>query len=472
MFRRRHIELGSYSPHELCIEMSAEHALVDVNGNRVDPPAETLSTFVHEYFHYLQNVSTVSGFAGYHAMQQLLALFSHTVDGSGKSAGSSTLGGENIRRLRELVGYLDFLDGDAGPENAELKRVTNAKKTERELPFGKGVARLSEVTVECEVQTAEGSTERRKLQLGLCAIEEGLAYEIDRVVATVDGGSASQNAPSFPYLILRCLGEYFSPGIDRYSLVACGVLSLLTNDPAGALVDALRDLGERRSQGAEASEALAHVQESLRESRVRAISAVLEDVEGLRKMHAKRGVAEGAMEHVTGTFSSLLIRRLEDPLWDVRPFAGAGLDHGGLTALLHGVEPCLVIQRLPDKDDHPDDSDRPQHDFMLAFGKPGEASKNMTRRMVPVLQCQLHYVDVHLDGDEFVPSSEVSQDDATCPFYRSCTLQLRRDHAQACKQSPWRIYGLSKEKTCWYGAAVAATLGTVKVAPSDPPADS
>src|SRR5438309_1293150 len=91
-FADRLAELGSYTPHEFCIEMSAEHPLVDAKQSRIHPiPAETLSTFVHEYIHYLQNVSTVSGFAGYHATQQLLALFSATVDKTGRSAGSGRL---------------------------------------------------------------------------------------------------------------------------------------------------------------------------------------------------------------------------------------------------------------------------------------------------------------------------------------------------------------------------------------------
>jgi len=472
MFLRRHVELGAYMPHELCIEMSADRALVDASGNRVEPtPVETLSTFVHEYFHYLQNISTVSGFAAYHATQQLLAIFSHTVGATGESGGSGRLSAELVRRLRELADYLDLLEGDAGPEHDVLESIVQVAAQRRELPFGNGVSRLSEVTVVCEVQTAQGPPERRSLQLGLCVIEEGLAYEIDRIVATADGEVPGGNAPTFPYFVLRRLGEHLAPGIDRFTLLACGVLSLLTNDPAGALVDALRDLGERHRQGAAISDAFAQVEEALRAPRTGAINTILEDVEGLRRMHARRGAAEDAMNHVCDIFSSLLARRLDDPLWDVRPFA-AQLDKRRLTELLHSVEPCLVLQRLPDDDDDPDDGDRPQHDLMLAFGKVGEAAKEMTRRALPVLQCQLHYVDVHLDRDEFVPSAEVSPKHAGCPFYRSCTLQLRRDHADVCKRSPWKIYGLSAKETCWYGAAVAATLGTVRLLSTLPTEDS
>ncbi|MCL2726636.1 MAG: hypothetical protein FWD69_19625 [Polyangiaceae bacterium] len=170
------------------------------------------------------------------------------------------------------------------------------------------------------------------------------------------------------------------------------------------------------------------------------------------------------MAQVVELFSTLLKRRLDEPLWDVRSFTGNGLDGDALTRLLHEVEPCLVLQRLPDNEDNPDDADRPQHDLMLAFGPAGEAA-GMTKRVVPVLQCQVHYIVVHLCGSKFIPSEQVDPEDAACPFYRSCTLPLRVDHADVCKCSPWMIYERSQKETCWYGAAVAGTLGTTRIAP-------
>src|SRR5262245_60682461 len=101
MFLHRRAELGAYTPHEFCIEMSAKHALVDPTGKPVEPiPADTFSTFIHEYIHYLQNVSTMSGFTGYHATQQLLALFSATIDRTGRSGGSARLSPKQKERLK------------------------------------------------------------------------------------------------------------------------------------------------------------------------------------------------------------------------------------------------------------------------------------------------------------------------------------------------------------------------------------
>ncbi|MFO0757035.1 MAG: hypothetical protein U0359_11125 [Byssovorax sp.] len=452
--------------------MSADHALVDQSKQRIDPlSAETLSTFFHEYFHYLQNISTVSGFAGYHATQQLLALFSRTIDKSGLSQGSARLDATGKQRLHQIASYLDLLEGDEGPERVVLESVKGVDQRSRELPFGNGVARLSEVTLRCEVETNQGVRQEVNLRLGLYAIEEGLAFEIDRIVAGIDGQAVDHDAaPAFPYLVLRHLGEHLAPGIERRDLIACGLLSLLCNDPARAIVDGLRDFGQRRSQSASRDDALAAVELALREARVDNIKLILEDIKGLKKMHASRGIAASAMDRVGELFSVLLSRGLEDPFWDVRPFLSDNLDQNTLTQLLHTVDPCIVIQRLHNNEEDINDSDRPEHDLMLAFGTPGQATREVTKRAIPVLQCQVHYVSVHLASDEFIPSDKVGgTPEAACPFYSSCTLQLRRDHAEVCKGSPWEIYALSQKETCWYGAAVAGTLGTVKLASEPTP---
>jgi hypothetical protein len=471
MFFYRRAELGAYTPHELCIEMSPDHALVDATKKRIDPiPAATLSTFAHEYFHYLQNVSTVSGFAGYHATQQLLALFSATIDKSGRSLGSVRLAADKKRRLAQIQTYLALLEGEGGPEGVVLRSVKRVAAKRRELSFGQGVARLSKVTLTCEIENKFGVREDRRLLLGLYMIEEGLAFEIDRIVAGIDGRPVDLDAaPSFPYLVLRMLGEHLAAGIERRDLIACGVLALLTNDPARAIVEELRDLGRRRAQGASRQEALAAVENATREARVESIKTIVKDLDGLRKMHAKRGAAAAAMVRVAEIFGDLLQRRLEDPLWDIRPLVGDEINQAALTTLLAAVEPCLVLQRLPDDAGVPDDGDRPEHDLMLAFGKPGAATREMTERAVPVLQCQVHYVAAHLSEEKFIASHDVKLEGAACPFYRSCTLQLRRDHPVTCKRAPWEIYESSGENTCWYGAGVAGTIGTVKLAPEPHP---
>ena len=480
MFLRRNAPtdedvLGSYFSHEFCIELAHDKRLVDAAGRPIDPlPAETLAVFGHEYFHYLQNISTVSGFAGYHATQQLLAIFSKTIDRSGRSRGSVALEDDDQRRVAEIVDYLDAVEGEGAPEAiddpdevASLVSVREPELHQRVLPMGGGDVTLSELVVTCSVRMVDGAQRDVDYRLGILAIEEGMAFEIDRILAGVDGAVVDQDAaPPFPYFALRRLAEHLNPGgVERAAVIACAVLALLANDAARALHDGLRDLGQRRQRGEPLQDALRAVEEALRPHREGCIRTILQDIEGLKAMHAGRGLSDTAMARAGQLFGTLLTRRLRDPFWDVRPFSRNDVDNGQLTRLLRTAEPCLVIQRNPDDQTQPADADRPLHDWLLASGAGGDEEKAFARNALPVLQCQVHYVRAHLEGDVLVPSGQVPEDDATCPFYRACSLQLRRDHPDVCKRSPWRILEQSPDETCWYGAAVAGTLGEVKLAP-------
>ena len=49
--------------------------------------------YIHEYWHYLQNTTTIAGFYSFALSQQLMALFSHTGRSptTGESSGSAAL---------------------------------------------------------------------------------------------------------------------------------------------------------------------------------------------------------------------------------------------------------------------------------------------------------------------------------------------------------------------------------------------
>lgn len=103
---------GEYLPNHLLIRMSADAKLLASDG--VD--LAHASTFEHEYWHFLQNVTTVAGYRLFAFSQQLVALFSRTLNEDGSSRGSETLQPEERRLLGELCAMRDAHDGDVGPE--------------------------------------------------------------------------------------------------------------------------------------------------------------------------------------------------------------------------------------------------------------------------------------------------------------------------------------------------------------------
>ena len=116
------------------------------------------------------------------------------------------------------------------------------------------------------------------LLFGQLCIEEGIAYEIDRMTAGGGAGTpATDNAPPFPYIVLRKLARARSTvDIDRIDLVALGTLALLTTDPAVTFIEILDEFGLRRSAGEEANQALDVIWHGLRPHSEEVIKVIID----------------------------------------------------------------------------------------------------------------------------------------------------------------------------------------------------
>jgi hypothetical protein len=78
---------GSYHPDRYFIEMNVD-------------PANNTGTYIHEYWHYLQNISTLHGIKSFLVTQQLLARFSCTMRRDGTSAGDVSFSQGELESLK------------------------------------------------------------------------------------------------------------------------------------------------------------------------------------------------------------------------------------------------------------------------------------------------------------------------------------------------------------------------------------
>ena len=77
--RRRQAAEGAYYPDAFSIRIESDPPLINpaTLAMRMDD-AEDFSTFVHEYWHYLQNLTTVAGFSSFELYHDLAARFHAT----------------------------------------------------------------------------------------------------------------------------------------------------------------------------------------------------------------------------------------------------------------------------------------------------------------------------------------------------------------------------------------------------------
>ncbi|XXY16769.1 hypothetical protein WME88_51890 [Sorangium sp. So ce216] len=393
--------------------------------------------------------------------QQLVAALSNTMAPDGTSRGSAALSQDQAEALHQRLALNNFIEGsfDASPPPSEEVidfRVVSVDVEPVSFPLPGGNCDRTRVNLTCDVETASGC-ERAEFQLGLLAIEEGIAYEIDRMIA-LRAGNRNDDAPAFPYLVLRRFAEVHGPDqLPRVVLVACAILALLTTDPPKTLFLVLEHLSKGSSPRDKTltvsmARLLDDVVEATKQNRENGASAVLKDLHSIVDMHRDRGLAEHAANHLVQLYSSMLRRRMRTPFWELEPFLNNEADPARLASLIARNLPCDFVQ------EREGEGDQPERDALLRFG-PEEVDGvdlNAALDAVRTLQCQLHMFEEHRQNDGLAPSANIV---ARCPFYTSCDRDLRRLHADVCNRAPWQIYSLRQKDACFYGAAVAGLLG-------------
>jgi hypothetical protein len=439
----------------------------------------------HEYWHYLQNISTFSGYESFRIDQGLVVLFSKTLipAGSGESAGGSVLSEQDRGTVSDLSARILRDAGEKGPPG----RVGQ--------PVESRVCSVDGPRVEVEVSKRGTVVGAQSFVLGTVVIEESVAWLVESLIAQtpesatnaavamvvaasdasagdVEGGGPLgatdfaevqdvpvPEAPEFPYRVLERLAEYIVGGPVPPSIIAgLGTLALLTDRPGSHLERILRMFAAALNRGYSALAALRAVVDCQRaaiQAFVDGTDSVLAEIE---TMHHGRGLSEKAARDRVAEYRRALRRRARAPLFDIEIFLtpSDGCDPDGLRAhlgvLFEDFPPCDILVRDPEGVDE-----------MLTAGLKTDKHGLQSSQYARSFEAQRHFMRAHLSvvEGEFVPSMGRV---ASCPFASSCTHPLKVRDGALCENAPWRqIHSPGAGAAgCWYTNGVNATMGTVR----------
>jgi hypothetical protein len=442
----RFSSFGSYTPAQFFARIS-EPAALDGLG------PEGATVLMHEYWHYLQNVSTLVGLKAFITWQSLLVPFSKTLQAraDGSSVGSAALTADEYSQIKQSLEVHMSVRGDRTPKNRErsediVSRVTAIDGRAVTLSLAKRGYDIGPATY----------------MLGTVAIEESIAWLVEREASAMFSASVPP-PPEFPYRTLERLAEHvLDRQLEGPVLAGLGTLSLLSNAPGERLVPLLRAFGRiaaREGDLAALRQLAAGLHPLIRAFREK----TRVELSNLVEMHRGRGLSERAMVHYAKTIDRALELRCEDPLFDLAPFLGQEMDsdtrRGRLTQLIAELPPCDVEMPLKDETGGVVRS-------MVTFDpQPDPVSGLALSQHLRAFQAQLHHVVAHLRTGTPVASSSVPP--THCPFLASCTHPLQKIHPEICKANPW-MHVNSPEPLCWYASGISASLGTVKIRASAP----
>jgi len=232
-------------------------------------------------------------------------------------------------------------------------------------------------------------------------------------------------------------------------IAALGTLALLAHAPGAAVLPLFRRYRELRPTMA-AADALAKLYSENVEPELRTAAAVIKDTDlpSILDMHRGRGASEKAVEFLVGECVKGIERRLQDPLFDLRP----------LLDPQDGEDPVAVLIAQMTEGFVPCDMSFDGKVLSFHDGTEDELGLDLSQYLRS-FHAQQEFVLMHVRGRGFVASADFSH---SCPYYSVCSHPFRSARETECRTSPWRIY-TNNTPGCWFTNGVSATLGPTTI---------
>jgi hypothetical protein len=453
----RNAILGTYSTNGFCIRISDQVPLIDKKTERFHPNnLHDYAIFIHEYWHYVVNISTFTGVKDFRILQSLIPHFSDTLQTHANGiVDSGFLNTDACRFLSATMTLYSEILGQQECQNVSDYindfKILNYHIEDIKVNLENKEAPCTKINLEISIDTV-GGTINSSFEFGTYAMDEGLAYEIQSMI------DKNAQVPLIPYHVLRKLSEFIiGHEISKYELCGITTLALLTVNAPKALIKMLEEYNDISKQISNPINRLEMLWQSfILPQSTDAIKAVENDLSEWLNLYKDRGLLEKAIEFLGNKYIEFLKRREKEPLFDLEAFIENTCNLDKLHNLVNDVIPCDIIQEYPGDDMHIG------KDRLYSFGVNlyQNNSQYKPTDFLRTLECQLHYLCSHLTNNGFVDSNQINAE--KCPFYTICELPGRTTNPTICEENPWLVHH-DNNKTCWYGSAVNATIGTIKL---------
>lgn len=442
--------IAGYLPEKLIIRLGTEIRIVDQNGSPVPfPTPAAFAVFMHEYMHYLHNISTVCGLSGFMNTLELWRLFRRTIDPTGFSVGSSQLDGATQEHLVRLLHVL--LAGRsvrqpsllivATPVSVEILSAALEDKVEDHRS-----ALLSTFTCEVEVTDDSGTAERCRIEIGIPEIMEAAAWLLERRLASALAPNAAESpVPVFPYKLVSALAEHLLPGIPEDTILACILAAMQSSDPADGLQQILRIAKKATDEGRDPLNAIRNAAAEIVTTNE---STLLQCLSRIEAEFAGNGIMAVAIRTILSAARDALARRRSNPFFEIELVDDLAARRLSIELLMTQLPSCAVLQR------NTGPNHELQRDLLAAF-RPLNGDSSDPEDGLRVTHAVFDFMGRHTGTGALMATESLPQ--RQCPFYTCCNLPLRTVEPSTCLNSPWRAAdwsGWNYQGRCWYGTAV------------------
>jgi len=442
--------LGSYISNSFWIKLSKDIKIFEDTSElrfQFKPSTDALfSIFVHEYWHYLVNVSTYARYSDFNITFNLAAIFSGTLteNANGLSSGNNNLSKQEIELYKNLIKLLKYQRGDTKIADGKITSVEILSyiRSKESVTLNDETIHHSFVELELNVTCMSGIS-KYKYILGTNAIEESLASIVERMVFDND-------PPVLPYKIVEKLAVFIiQTKIPQESLLVICTLSLLTVNPSSALIDFLEYYRDKcHNEDLKDHEIIDALITSANQDYLNNINSIKKDIQSLVNHTVGRGYLHIAMQVISKIMNGYIERRNQDFLFECKPFKEGVMNKSEFAKLLSSNTPCTVVQ-----ENIGDDSEI-QRDHMHEF-EMFDSNTIDPENALKIYHAIQHFMIKHMEETGFKRSEDSK---GRCPFFTVCGVSDRKKYSELCNEKPWQLYQLQSEY-CWYSLGVSSLIG-------------
>lgn len=438
---------ASYIPDMQVMTLKPEfEAFVDPDKQGGFSTPEQVAIFLHEWIHYLHNVSTMLGLTTFCNLTIVWSNFRWTFGEDGWSHGATDIDAAEAQNIERQYGYMQVLRGrrsntlpkDAAPEEVRFTRVTA-------VPADTG--RPDELQLlACDVEhlrSTGAGPQTHQLLVGTHDILECAAFLLEERAA-IAMGTVPTPPPFDPYLLVLGIARLLAPSLSKEEVLMATLASLQYPDPPRVLLQLLACGEDARCTGHDPERAI-------RNEGTRLLEACWPSaVESLRLLEEMFPLDEPMARVVKQTVARLranMARRRQNIFFELDIVERLRVNITSLneSIRLYGA-PVLIQQRRG----HDDQLGRDlMYEFQLQEMPVEELSKGWR-----LMHAAYRFVGAHLRGGQLLCTNEAAF--SKCPFYTACDKEYRKGHPEHCRQQPW-LAATSGASTCDYGVAVRIT---------------
>jgi hypothetical protein len=433
--------IADYLPQSMFIRL---HPLLKVfhDDSTLDrfPSAAAYGFFFHEFVHFLHNVSTVSGLAGFVNTLELWRCFRQTIEPGGFSVGRAT-----DDHLKTLTAWLDAARRVERPKaSVRPHSLTILSVAEKAEASEKSDSLLHALVCDAKVSDERGNSEDIEIRIGTVELLECAAWLLEeRLVEAISPSERINPVPIFPYRLVESLADYMVPGINKETVIAC-VLAALQDADAPL---ALKHLLEMTKGAVDRNmDPLPLLKTAAARNLQTGSEKIQEALGALDREFAGDGALAEAVRLIVAAMREAFDRRLADPFFEFEIIREIAQGRRSISQVIGSLPICAVLQIN-------DGSEVALRRDILLSVLP-EAEEACLR----ILHCLFHYVGRHRAGDRFVKTEGALP--GPCPFFTCCDLPLRTARPEICKRVPWESADSPENgdgKGCWYSLAVRIT---------------